>query len=78
VNPGASPLRGAAAAHSSFVTPTRAGLLGLAAAGTTATALLTRLFIQALKDLDVEVPLDPYGQTSRRRALAVGPAVPAR
>jgi hypothetical protein len=55
------------------VTATRAGLRGLVAAGTTATALLTRLLIQALKDLDVEVPLDRYGQIHH----PAGPTAPA-
>ena len=54
-------------AHSPGMTPTRAGLLGLAAVGTTVT-LLSRLFVQALKDIDVELGLDPYSS----RPPAVG------
>jgi hypothetical protein len=58
-------------AHSLAMTPARAGLLGLATAGTTGTVLLVRLFIRALESIDVEVVLDPYGrQPERSRGVA--------
>ncbi|MDP9408660.1 MAG: hypothetical protein M3P95_12600 [Actinomycetota bacterium] len=55
------------------MTPTRAGLLGLAAAGTTATALITRMFIRALEEIDVEVSL-----AGARRVGPAGGAPPGR
>ena len=61
-------------ADSPGMTPTRVGLLGLAAAGTTVT-LLTRLFVQALKEIDVEIGLDPYGSRPRAASLSSRPAV---
>ncbi len=51
------------------MTPTTAGLLTLAATGTAAT-VLTRLLVQALREIDVEVVLDPYGRAPRRPAAA--------
>lgn len=56
------------------MTPTRVGLLGLAAVGTTVT-LLTRLFVQALKDIDVEIGMDPYGSRPPAVSLSSRPAV---
>lgn len=52
------------------MTRTRAGLLGLATAGTTGTVLLVRSFVRALQEIDVEVCLDPYGQRQRPGPVA--------
>ena len=55
------------------MTRTGVGLVGLAATGSTAVVVLTRLFVQALKDIDVDITLDPYGQAApgRTRAAAL-------
>ena len=60
------------------MTPTRAGLLGLAAAGTTATALVTRLFIRALEEIDVEVSLDGGRRTAPAGGAVVRRSSPGR
>lgn len=61
-------------ADSPCMTPVRVGLLGLAAVGTTVT-LLTRLFVQALKDIDVEIGMDPYGSRATGLGLPSRPSL---
>ena len=56
------------------MTSTRAGLLGLAAVSTTATALLARVFVQALRDIDVELDLDPLRPAPRTAPRPTTPA----